>query len=259
MSKNELVNMDKKANSIAYDPGASMDLVRNKPRTPNLYKLPNNCLIVVEGPSMYGKTQYIINLLRRRYNCFTKKWENGPLDGEAVHIVCPTFDQDLYKNIREIKDEEEEAFPELIFYEHMKDLPSLDSFKKGKIRQTVIFDDVMNMDNSIQNQIAEFFCRGRHKNLDIAYIAQLYYEIPKKVRKNANVLISFNNNERTIENMHRDFGSGANIYKFKNWFFNKEKQTVETSEGPKEYNIPKVIINNRELRDGISPENTVNL
>ena len=67
---------------------------------------------------------------------------------------------------------------------------------------TVVFDDILLTKQD--NNIDLFFARGRHKNIDIYYISQSYFHLPKNtVRKNSNIFIYFQQTLRdTILHFH---------------------------------------------------------
>ena len=53
---------------------------------------------------------------------------------------------------------------------------------------TIVFDD-MSLSNQ-ENKIDLFFTRGRHNNIDIYYISQSYFHLPKNIiRNNSNIII----------------------------------------------------------------------
>ena len=47
-------------------------------------------------------------------------------------------------------------------------------------RKIVVFDDVLNAPEKIQNKIANHFTDGRHHNISPIYLSQSYYDTPKK-------------------------------------------------------------------------------
>ena len=67
-------------------------------------------------------------------------------------------------------------------------IQSLEDYEK---HSTIVFDDLL---LSKQESIVDlFFTRGRHQNIDIYYISQTYFHLPKKTfRKNSNYLFYLN-------------------------------------------------------------------
>ena len=47
-------------------------------------------------------------------------------------------------------------------------------------RKIVVFDDVLNAPEKIQNKIANHFTDGRNHNISPIYLSQSYYDTPKK-------------------------------------------------------------------------------
>ena len=67
----------------------------------------------------------------------------------------------------------------------------------------LVFDDTLSTSNS--KYIDQNFIRGRHKILDIFYLLQSYFDLPKKTkRNNSNKII--NQTLKDIENIYRDVG-----------------------------------------------------
>ena len=54
----------------------------------------------------------------------------------------------------------------------------------------VVFDDML---DTSQKLIDPFFTRGRHNDLDVYYLLQSYFDLPKRtIRNNSNIIIFFN-------------------------------------------------------------------
>ena len=55
------------------------------------------------------------------------------------------------------------------------------------------------------SQIDEFFTRGRHENLDVYYISQSYFALPRQsIRNNSDRLILFKQTLRDVQSMYYD-------------------------------------------------------
>ena len=79
----------------------------------------------------------------------------------------------------------------------------------------IVFDDILGSSNS--RFIDQFFIRGRHNNLDICYLSQSYFDLPKRtIRNNSNKIILFNQTLKDIEHIYRDAaGYDMNYDEFK--------------------------------------------
>ena len=74
---------------------------------------------------------------------------------------------------------------------------------KGSV---VIFDDMLGAKNS--SLIDEFFTRGRHEDLDVYYISQSYFALPRQsIRNNIDRLILFKQTLRDVQSMYYDDGA----------------------------------------------------
>ena len=67
----------------------------------------------------------------------------------------------------------------------------------------IVFDDILGSSNS--RHIDQFFIRGRHNDLDIYFLSQSYFDLPKRtIRNNSNKKILFNQTVKDIEHIYRD-------------------------------------------------------
>ena len=63
------------------------------------------------------------------------------------------------------------------------------------------------------SQIDEFFTRGRHEDLDVYYISQSYFGLPRQsIRNNSDRLIMFKQTLRDVQSMYHDIGAFDMIY-----------------------------------------------
>ena len=69
------------------------------------------------------------------------------------------------------------------------------------ILQTV-FDDML---DTSQKLIDPFFTRRRHNDLDVYYLSQSYFDLPKRtIRNNSNIIIVFQQTLKDVEHIYRD-------------------------------------------------------
>ena len=126
---------------------------------------------VVIGPSNVGKTYYMLKILEKIGN------------KRPIHIITRSPNQ--YPN-----------------YKTSTDIKPINKYK-GSV---VIFDDMLGAKNS--SQIDEFFTRGRHEDLDVYYISQSYFALPRQsVRNNSDRLILFKQTLRDVQSMYYDIGA----------------------------------------------------
>jgi len=75
----------------------------------------------------------------------------------------------------------------------------------------MIFDDVMLSD---QTTIREYFCRGRHNNVNVFYLCQSLHKIAKHcIRDNTNIFILFHQDDKTLKYFHETHISGDMDFK----------------------------------------------
>ena len=157
--------------------------IATTPQQPKIDKINNNkvstyenCANVVIGPRNVGKTYYMLKVLEKIGN----KRPN--------HIITRSPNQyPNYKTNTEIKPKHK---------------------YKGSV---VIFDDMLGARNS--SQVDEFFTRGRHEHLDVYYINQSYFALPRQsIRNNSDRLILFKQTLRDVQSMYHDIGAFDMIY-----------------------------------------------
>ena len=126
---------------------------------------------VVIGRSNVGKTYYMLKVLEEIDN------------QRPIHIITRSPNQ--YPN-----------------YKTSNEIKPINKYK-GSI---VIFDDMLGARNS--SQIDEFFTRGRHEDLDVYYISQSYFALPRQsIRNNSDRLILFKQTLRDVQSMYYDIGA----------------------------------------------------
>ena len=123
------------------------------------------------GPSFSGETYLTLKTLSR-------------IPNRDIYIITKSH-PDQYSNskirIKELGDE----------------IESLNEYENG----VIVFDDVLGSSNS--RFIDPFFNRGRHNNLDIYYLSQSYFDLPKRtIRNNSKKIILFNQLLKDIEHIY---------------------------------------------------------
>ena len=126
---------------------------------------------VIIGPSNVGKTFYMLKILEKT--------------GNKRPIYIKTRSPNQYPN-----------------YKTSTDIKPINK-NKGSI---LIFDDMLGARNS--SQIDEFFTRGRHEDLDVYYISQSYFALPRQsIRNNSDILILFKQTLRDVQSLYYDIGA----------------------------------------------------
>ena len=141
--------------------------------TPQQSKFENNNRTLLVGPSFSGKSYLMLKILPR-------------ISDRDIYIITKSpLEQYTNSKIR-IKEINDEIKPP-------------NEYENG----IIVFDDVLGSSNS--RLIDQFFIRGRHNNLDIYYLSQSYFDLPKRtIRNNSNKIILFNQTLKDIEHIYRD-------------------------------------------------------
>ena len=172
-------NINKRKNNINILPPNKNNTSYQQPNIENVNKNVSTCenhRHVVIGPSNVGKAYYMLKILEKIDNKRT------------IHIITRSPNQyPNYKTSNEIKPINKHS----------------GSF--------VIFDDMLGAKNS--SQIDEFFTRGRHEDLDVYYISESYFALPRQsIRNNSDRLILFKQTLRDVQSMYHYFGAFDLIY-----------------------------------------------
>ena len=141
----------------------------------NVSKYENRANVII-GPRNVGETYYMLKVLEKIGN------------KRPIHIITRSPNQYLNcKTSNEIK--------------------PINKYK-GSV---VIFDDMLGARNS--SQIDEFLTRGRHEDLDVYYISQSYFALPRQSnRNNSDRLLLFKQTLRDVQSLNHDIGAFDMIY-----------------------------------------------
>ena len=186
-------NIKLDTNNYKKDRTVCKDCYNKKKRKSNLIQQPkiehdnnkyNNRTLLV-GPSFSGKTYLMLKILSRMID-------------RDIYIITKSPPEQYTNSIIKIKEKSDEIKP-------------LNEYENG----IIVLDDILGSSNT--RFIDQFFIRGRHNNLDIYYLSQPYFDLPKRtIRKNSKEIILFNQTLKDIEHIYRDVaGYDMNYDEFK--------------------------------------------
>lgn len=156
--------------------------------------LPNSIRCIICGPSGVGKTNVIVNLLEN---------PNG-LKFENVYIYSKSLFQPKYVYLRSLLSSIKGMGCYL--YSSNEEVIPIERVKRNSI---FIFDDVI---SDKQNNMRDYFCMGRHKDVDSFYLSQSYAHIPKHlIRENANLIILFRQDDMNLKHIYNDYGLSTDM------------------------------------------------
>ena len=126
-----------------------------------------------------------------------------------LKILSRMIDRDIY--IITKSPPEQYTNSKIKIKEITDEIKPLNEYENG----VIVFDDILGSSNS--RFIDQFFIRGRHNDLDIYYLSQSYFDLPKRtIRNNSNKIILFNQTLKDIEHIYRDVaGYDMNYDEFK--------------------------------------------
>ena len=133
----------------------------------------NNNRTLLVGPSFSGKTYLMLKIL-------------SGIPDRDIYIITKSPPEQFSNSKIKIKEISDEIKP-LNEYENC----------------VLVFDDILGSTNG--KHIDDFFMREKHNDLDIYYLSQSYFDLPKiSIKHNSNKIILFNQTLKDIENIHRD-------------------------------------------------------
>ena len=103
-----------------------------------------------------------------------------------------------------------------VFFEDVAKIPDPCEHDASK-KNLLVLDDVM---LGPQNKVEAYFTRGRHNNVDVIYITQSYFRLPRQtIRENANMFILFNQDRKNLTHIFNDHcaGDGISFSSFSNF------------------------------------------
>jgi hypothetical protein len=149
--------------------------------------LPSTIRCLIAGPSNSGKTNIIINLIE----------DINGLRFENIYVYCKSLHQPKYAYLRKLL----KPITGIGFFE-FNDKSKIILPSKVKPNSVFVFDDVALED---QHVIREYYCMGRHKNVDCFYTAQSYAQVPKHlIRDNANLICVFPQDRTNMKHIYDD-------------------------------------------------------
>ena len=95
-----------------------------------------------------------------------------------------------------------------VFFEDVARIPDPCEHDASK-KNVLVLDDVM---LGPQNKVEAYFTRGRHNNVDVIYITQSYFRLPRQtIRENANMFIFFKQDRKNLMHIFNDHCAGDGI------------------------------------------------
>ena len=204
------------------------DLSWNKTTTKRFNNplFPKSIRGIIVGKSGCGKTTVLVNLLLRPG---WLDYDNLFVFGKSLfqpkyRILKKAFEENLPKEFilrlfdmrEEIQDKQ--APPSIVlqewaksikkksdiecnFFETASDVPDPRDLNPED-KNLMIFDDLL---LEKQNKCECYYVRGRHSNVDCFYLAQNYFELPRRtIRANSNFICLFPQDLRDLNNLHLD-------------------------------------------------------
>lgn len=195
------------------------------------YFLPQNIRCLIIGKSGFGKSTLLFHLLLEPgildYNTIT-------VCGNSLHqpeyrVMEIALRKKLSKSQIKVLFEEQDEIEKCGGYEKL--LQSYNGECKGSVIQSDFFSDVNNIPDPVeydanrknvlvmddvmldsQSKAEAFYTRGRHNRVDVFYISQSYFRLPRQtIRENANFFVFFSQDKKNLIHIYNDHCSGDDI------------------------------------------------
>ena len=137
----------------------------------------------------------------------------GPSFSGKIYLMLKTFslmiDRDIY--IITKSPPKQYTNSKIKIKEISDEVKPLNEYQNG----IIVFDDILGSSKS--RFIDQCFIRGRHNNLEIYYLSQPYFDLPKRtIQNNVKKIVLFNQTLKDIEHIYRDVaGYDMNYDEFK--------------------------------------------
>lgn len=157
--------------------------------------LPNSIRCIIAGPSNCGKTNLLVSMIESEHGL---KFEN-------IYIYSKTLEQDKYKYLGDLLSPIKE-----IGFHTFSSSDKVLSPNQTKKNSIIIFDDVICDKN--QENMRNFYCLGRHRNIDCFYLTQTYTRVSKHlIRDNCNFIILFRQDDMNLRHVYNDMGVACDM------------------------------------------------
>ena len=197
------------------------------PEKNHSFLLPRNIRAIIIGKSGHGKST-LLNYLLLHPDMLD--YDTLTVCGRSLHqpeyrIMRSAFAKGLSKNqvnglfrIQEELEDPEDFIQDYegrckggidaTFNDKVEDMPDPSEHDPDK-KNLLVFDDIM---LSPQNKCEAYYTRGRHNNVDVFYIAQSYFRLPRQtVRENANLFMFFIQDSTNLSHIYQDHCAVDNI------------------------------------------------
>lgn len=159
--------------------------------------LPNSIRAIICGRSGCGKTNLLLNLIFGA---------NG-LAFHNIYIFSKSLDQPKYRLLSHVM----KGIPHMGYFTY-GDNSEVIPPDKARSNSLFIFDDISTQK---QDNIRDYFCMGRHKNIDSFYLCQTYSKVPKQlIRDNCNLICIFEQDDLNLHHIFSDHNISSSIPSF---------------------------------------------
>ena len=176
--------------------------------------------LLIAGESGCGKTNTLMHILRKPLVYYDK-----------IFIFFPNLHQEKIQDFKEIMDSisKKVGYP-VLELNGPDEIKNTNEYQSDN-RKIVVFDDVINAPETIQNKIANHWTDGRHHGISPIYLSQSYYDTPQKLRLNCSNMILYPPTTKNHKNLIAkenliDTRAFDELKPFEFLFLDKKKKSV---------------------------------
>src|SRR5271170_7894134 len=140
--------------------------------------IPKNIFCIIAGATGCGKTNLMLNFL---LNEKVLDYSEGISLSSTLHQQAYTFLKKYYNDLENTIKSLRRINAKIGHFYNVNDEIKNPSELDPKTNHVMVFDDVMLSD---QTKIKDYFCRGRHNNVNAFYLCQSLHKISKQCIRN---------------------------------------------------------------------------
>lgn len=162
--------------------------------------------MILSGMSRCGKTVLAWNMIAKDI-----------LGTDRLIIMCKARNQILFEQLDKLCESSPELAEKINIFDELKDIDELNIDPEE--RTTVFIDDFI--ENKDDPKLQAWFFRSRHKNADVLFTTQAFYNVPPAYRRNSNMIALFKgscDHRDSRKKVWRDHFSDVPFDLFDKWY-----------------------------------------
>ena len=157
--------------------------------------------LLIAGESGCGKTNTLMHILRKPLVYYDK-----------IYIYSPNHQQEKIQDFEDLMDSiSEKVGYSVLEIDGPEKIKNTNEYFSNN-RKIIVFDDVINAPEKIQNKIANHWTDGRHHGISPIYLSQSYFDTPNKIRLNCTNMILYPPTKKHLNLIAKDNFIDASLF-----------------------------------------------